>query len=206
MPTPATDAVLILFTALDETEQQEIADRIATALAMRAVSQESASAPFVRSMARIVEFIGHLPSVDEYRDARDALVQAGEDIETYSRLVRHYGTFRRAKEALDLSKTTSIRNADARFRHRRINKIWRFTDETLGEHLARCVEYFGGAIPTLDEHAAWRQRELRLAAAEGNDALQVPSARPYQERWGWAGSFEHFGHSPEAIAQRLERP
>ena len=50
MPTPATDALLMVFSALEDAEQQEVAERIATIRAINAVSEESASAPFIRSM------------------------------------------------------------------------------------------------------------------------------------------------------------
>jgi hypothetical protein len=206
MPTSATDALLILFAALDAAEQQEVAERIATIRAINAVGEEAASAPFIRSLHRVAEFIGHEPTVDEYKDACALLRAGGEDINGFSAVVRHFGTWRRAKEAMDLSKLTSIRNVEARFRHRRVNKIWRFSEETLGETLARVVEYYG-SIPTIQEYDAWRQRELRLAAAEGNDAMQVPSTRPFRERYrGWENALLHFGYPPDEIAKRLERP
>jgi hypothetical protein len=147
MPTPATDALLILFAALEEAEQLEVAERIATIRAISAVSQESASAPFIRSLRRVAEFIGHEPMVDEYKDACALLREGGEDIKGFSTIVRHFGTWRWAKEAMDLSKLTSIRNVEARFRHRRVNKIWRFSEETLRETLARVVAYYGWPEP-----------------------------------------------------------
>jgi ABC-type multidrug transport system fused ATPase/permease subunit len=206
MPTPATDALLILFSALDEAEKQEVVERIATTRAIHAVGEASASTPFISSLRRVAEFIGHEPTVDEYKDACAALRERGEDIKGFSAVVRHFGTWRRAKEAMDLSTLTSIRNVEARFRHRRVNKIWRYSEETLRETLARVVEYYGG-IPTIQEFDAWRQRELRLAAAEGNDAMQVPSTRPFRERYrGWEKTLLHFGYPPTEIAKRLERP
>jgi hypothetical protein len=206
MPTSAPDILVIMFAALDEAEQQEVAERIATIRAINAVGVETASAPFLRSLRRVTEFIGHEPTVDEYKDACAALREQGEDIKGFSAVVRHFTTWRRAKEAMDLSKTTSVRNVDARFRHRRVNKIWRFSEETLRETMARVVEYYG-SIPTIQEYDAWRQRELRLAAAEGNDAMQVPSTRPYRERYrGWEKALLHFGYPADEIAKRLERP
>jgi ABC-type multidrug transport system fused ATPase/permease subunit len=206
MPTPATDALLILFGALEDAEQTEVVERIATIRAINSVSEENASAPFIRSLCRVAEFVGHEPTVDEYKDTCAALRERGEDIKGFSAVVRHFGTWRRGKEALDLSKLTSIRNVEARFRHRRVNKIWRYSEETLRETLARVVEYYGG-IPTIQEFDAWRGRELRLATAEGNDALQVPSTRPFRERYrGWENALVHFGYPQAEIAKRLERP
>jgi hypothetical protein len=206
MPTPATDALLIIFSALEEPEQREVIERIATIRAIAGVGEESASAPFLRSLRRVTEFIGHAPMVDEYKDACVALREAGEDINGFSAVVRHFGTWRRAKEAMDLAQTTSVRNVEARFRHRRVSKIWRYTEATLRETLERVIAYYG-SIPTIQEFDAWRQRELRLAAAEGNDALQVPSTRPFRERYhGWENALLHFGYAAEEIAKRLERP
>ena len=206
MPTPATDVLLIIFAALEDAEQEEVIERIATIRAIDSVSAESASAPFLRSLRRVTEFIGHEPMVDEYKDACAALREAGEDIIGFSAVVRHFGTWRRAKEALDLSQITSIRHVEARFRHRRVSKIWRYTEATLRETIERVVAYYG-SIPTIQEFDAWRQRELRLATAEGNDALQVPSTRPFRERYhGWENALLHFGYAAEDIAKRLERP
>jgi hypothetical protein len=46
-------------------------------------------------------------------------------------------------EALALSETNSVRRIEARFRFRKALKVWRYTDDTPGETLARCVEYYG---------------------------------------------------------------
>jgi hypothetical protein len=79
-------------------------------------------------------------------------------------------------------------------------------EATLRETLERVVAYNGG-IPTIQEFDARRQRELHLATAEGNDALQVPSTRPFRERHhGWENALLHFGCAAEEIAKRLERP
>lgn len=49
-----------------------------------------------------------------------------------------------------------------------------------------------------------RQRELELAAAEGNDALHLPSAMPYRKRWGsWGKALLHFGYDPKLCGTRL---
>ncbi len=48
-----------------------------------------------------------------------------------------------APRALDLSQATSARKIDARFRARRLGKVWRYTEDTLRETLARCVAHYG---------------------------------------------------------------
>jgi len=57
------------------------------------------------------------------------------------------------------------------------------------------------------EFEHWRERELELARAEGNDTLQLPSATPYRRRWKtWEGALLHFGYTPEEAAQRYQQP
>jgi hypothetical protein len=124
-----------------------VTDRIATTRALTAVREEAGSAPFLRSLRRVSEFISHEPSVGD-KDACAALRERGEEIKGFGSVVRHFGTSQRAKEAMGLSELTGIRNVEARFRHRRVGKIWRYTEATLRETLERVVEYYGG-IPTI---------------------------------------------------------
>ena len=58
-------------------------------------------------------------------------------------MVRHFGWWRRAKEALALSDTETVRRIEARFRFRKMGKVWRYIDDTRREALARCVEHYG---------------------------------------------------------------
>jgi hypothetical protein len=51
----------------------------------------------------------------------------------------------------------------------------------------------------------WRDRELELARAQGNDALHLPTASRYRKRWkNWEGALLHFGHTQDEIDRRLE--
>lgn len=52
----------------------------------------------------------------------------------------------------------------------------------------------------------WRDHELELARAEGNDALHLPSPNPYRRRWGsWEAALLYFGDTPDRVAERLEQ-
>jgi hypothetical protein len=52
----------------------------------------------------------------------------------------------------------------------------------------------------------WRERELELARAQGDDALHLPSPTPYRKRWEtWEGALLHFGYTADEIAERLEQ-
>jgi hypothetical protein len=86
-----------------------------------------------------------------------------------------------------------------------MGKVWRYTDDTLRETLARCVEHYGRP-PLVAEFDWWRQRELELAAAQGNPDLHRPSPTPYRKRWKtWEGALLHFGYTPEQTAERHEQ-
>jgi len=53
------------------------------------------------------------------------------------------------------------------------------------------------------EFELWRQREIELAKARGED-LFLPSDSPYRRRWGgWEAALRHFGFEPEEIEGRL---
>ncbi len=206
MSTTAADALVIVFAALDAEEQAEALERMTEVRARREAGEESDTARFIRSLRLVADHVGHQPSVDDYKHARAELVASGHEVESFTRLLRHFGAWRRAKEALALSETTSARRIEARFRHRRVGKVWRFTDDTLGETLARCVEHYGRP-PMVSEFDWWRDRELELARAEGNDALHLPSPSPYRRRWkSWEAALLHFGYTPDQVAERLEQP
>jgi hypothetical protein len=65
--TTGSDAVVILFQALDEEEREAAYQRIAELRLRRQAGDESAMARYIRSMQRVAEYVGHTPSVDEYK-------------------------------------------------------------------------------------------------------------------------------------------
>lgn len=203
----AVDLLVIGFEALSATEQDDALARLQQRHLESRAGTESESARFVTDLRRAAEHLGSADlSWDDYKLARKEL--RGQDLELadINRIVRHFGSWRRAKEALTLSETTPVSRIEARFRARRLGKIWRYTDETLKETLARCVTDLG-RVPQVAEFEWWRQRELELAEAQGNDALHLPSPTPYRKRWQtWEKALLHFGYSQAAIDGRLERP
>jgi hypothetical protein len=63
-----------------------------------------------------------------------------------------------------------------------------------------------GHVPQLAEFEHWRERELELARAKGNDALHLPSDGPYRRRYGsWEKALLALGFTPDEVAERLER-
>jgi hypothetical protein len=84
-----------------------------------------------------------------------------------------------------------------------MGKIWKYTEGTLRDTLAQCVEHYGH-VPQVAEFDRWRDRVLELARARDNDILHLPSATPYRKQWKtWEGALRHFGYSQEEIDRRL---
>jgi hypothetical protein len=201
--TTAPQLLAIAYAALDASEQEDAYALIAKARLKRIAGEDSDTSRLIRSMQRVMERIGHPPTVDEYRSAQIELEAAGEDIAALSQFIRHFGSWARAKEALALAEVTTPRRIQARFDSRRVDKIWRYSDETLRETVARCAEHYG-RVPMVSEFAWWRDRELELARAAG-EKIHLPSASPYRRRWGtWEAALMSFGYSDAAVAQRLE--
>lgn len=105
-----------------------------------------------------------------------------------------------------------MRRIEARFRFRRLWKVWRFREQTLREALLNCARYYarleGRDEPrgvSVAEYDHWRQRELELAQACGDIDFFLPSAGPYRSRYTtWEGALLHFGFTPEQTSARLE--
>lgn len=59
--------------------------------------------------------------------------------------------------------------------HRRLGKVWKYTEPTLRDTLERCVEHYGH-IPQAAEFDWWREREVQLSRAQGRLDARVPLA------------------------------
>jgi hypothetical protein len=139
--TLASDAVLIVFNALSESEQEEVYERISELRLRQVAGDESTPARYLRSLRRVAEHIGHTPSRTEYQEVSEDLRAAGEDVEILSRLYVHFRSWARAREALALSESSSARAIEARFRHHPlVGKPWRYSDAMLREAMLRCAE------------------------------------------------------------------
>jgi hypothetical protein len=185
--TTATDALLIVYAALSPEEERESLKRMTELHARREAGEESLTAGFVRSLRAVADHVGHEPSVYEYKQAREELLAAGQEIESLTRLLRHFGSWRRAKESLAPLRDHGVRRIEARFRYRQLGKVCRYTDETLRDTLLRAADHWGHP-PSVAEFEWWRERELELVAAAGDGTLHLPSANPERKTLGHLGS------------------
>jgi Homing endonuclease associated repeat len=201
----AVQLIGIGFAALSEFEQEAAFAELAEFRLRRMASRATRAESIVSSLAQAALLAGGEPTVADYKAARLHLAHQGLELVPVSQVIRHYGSWEAAKEALRLSGASTAGAIDARFRRRRLGKIWRYTEATLGETLARCVADYGH-VPQVAEFDWWRQRELDLARRRGDDASHLPSATPYRRRYGtWEAALLHFGYTPDQVAERLER-
>jgi len=201
--TPAAEIVAVAFAALTPDEQERAFGRISDLRLNRLAGEASETARLIRSLRRVAEVADADLSPDLYRVVRRELIAAGEEVAEFNALVRHFGSWRACKEALGLSEVTTPAKIEARFRARLLGKVHHYRAETLGEALKKCADDLGH-VPLVIEYEHWRQREIELAKAQGQD-LFLPSDSPFRRRWGsWESALRHFGFAPEAIAARLE--
>lgn len=206
LQTSGAELLLAAFRALSADEQDQALRLMTDARLERDAEQGSETARFIASLVRAHEVAGPELSPGAYKAAQRHLQERGIEIEPIGRVIRHFGSWRRAKEALALSASESTLRIETRFRSRRLGKVWRYTEETLRDTVSRCASDLGH-VPQVAEFDFWRQRELELAEAQGNDALHLPSAGPYRRRYGsWELALLHFGFTSDQVAERLERP
>jgi hypothetical protein len=191
------------FATLAPDEQEEAFSRIVDARVERLAAEEDETAYFLRSLRRVADASGGELTPDGYRAARRRLVVCGDDIAEVGAVIRHFGTWRRAKEALGLSEVTTATKIEARFRARLAGRQRTFNEAELREALARCVGDLG-RIPLVAEYDEWRLRELALARTRG-EAARVPSSAVFRRRHRtWEKALLEHGYSPDEIYLRLE--
>lgn len=167
--------------------------------------QADRTAAHLLALRRVANASGSAPTVAVYRDYWHKSRGDDEALPSVSALIKHFGSWRQAREALELSKTSSARQIEARFARRRLGKIWRYTEETLQRTLAACVRDVGH-VPQVAEFEHWRRRELEVARAKGDDALHLPSSGPYRRRYGsWEKALLALGYTPDQVVERLDR-
>lgn len=203
MPTSGADVVVASYLLLGVEEREEAFQRIHQLRVDEEAADSSEAALYLRCLLRVAEDVGRTPTVDDYKEVQPRLAAAGEHIESFSKVYRFYGSWVRAREAVELSDSTTAKRIEARFRYRRVGKVWRYTEVALQTALMAAADHWGRP-PSVAEFEWWRDRELELAKAAG-DAIDLPSSSPYRKRWGtWEAALLHFGFTPEQVALRLE--
>jgi hypothetical protein len=197
------EIVAVGFAALDADEQEEAYARVTDIRVTRLAGEESETAQLIASLRRVADVAGEELTPDLYRQVRRELLAHGEEAAELNALIRHFGSWRAAKEALGLAEVTTPAKIEARFRARLVGKVHRYREETLRATLERCAGDLGH-VPLVIEFEHWRQREMELAKAQGQE-LFLPSDSPYRRRWGsWENALLHLGFTLEAIKERLE--
>jgi hypothetical protein len=204
--TSGADALLVLFHALAPEEQDTVYARLRETRLGRLADADVEMERYVRSLRRVAGALGRVPSTSDYRRVAKQLRKEGQDIETFPRLYDYFGcSWERAKEALELSGETSTRAVEARFQRRQLGKVVQYPEEVLRDSLARAVEHYGRP-PTTAEYGWWREQQLALARAKGDENPHVPTDAPFRQRWRtWEAALLHHGYTPEQVARRLER-
>jgi hypothetical protein len=206
MSTTGIDALLAVYAALAPEEQALAYERIRESYLRAQDVEDTEMARHVRSLSRVAEAVGHFPGVDEYRHVSRVLRAEGEaDVEPFSRLYAFFDqSWPQAREALQIAGESSARVVEARFRNRKLGKIARYTEDVLRDTLARATEHYGRP-PSTEEFGWWRERQIELARAQGEEYPHVPSNSCYRARWKtWEGALLALGYTPEQVARRLE--
>lgn len=184
-PTRAVDLLVVAFEALTPPEQDEALNRCQASRLKRDADTRSQTEQVLASLQRVAELAGKAPTdltSDDYRAAiQREIAGGGAGIEPLSRVIKHFGTWRQAKEALTLSNSSTALQIEARFACRRLGRVWRYPDAVLRETLRRCAAELGYP-PQVGEFRAWRRREIELAQAQGNLDLHLPSLNSYRRR------------------------
>ncbi len=198
----AVDLLVIAFAALAADDQDEGFARISDVRLQRLAQEEGETAEYLRALRRALALSDGELTPDGYMRIQKELAANGEHLPNMSRLVRHFDSWTRAKEALALGEVTTVDKIEARFRSRVAGRP-HFSADELADALRRCVAAVG-RVPLLSEYDAWREKELALLRLRGEIA-HVPSTASFRRRHrSWPKTLEAHGFSTEEVYTRLE--
>jgi hypothetical protein len=202
-PTSAVDLVVASFSTLAPEEQEEAYAKVHDLRLTRLAGENSEMGHYLNSLRRVADIVDDDLTPQTYRQARRTLLAEGEEVIELNAVIRYFGSWRAAKEAVGLAEVTTPLKIEARFRSRLVGKVHHYRLETLRETLERCVRDLGH-VPLIVEYELWRQRELELAKTRG-ERLFLPSDSPYRRRWGsWEAALLALGFAEQEIQARLE--
>lgn len=206
-PLSAVELLAISYRALSPIEQAEVLDRFQEIRLQRTVGEQTETERMLSSLQRVCELVGHSPTVSDYREAVQQEMRGELDLslEPLSRVIPHFGSWRMAREALDLTETTTPRRIAARFANRRVGRVHRYSDATLRQTLRQAADDLGH-VPQTNEYARWREQTIETARAAGQRTFQLPGVAPLRARYGgWEDVLRAGGFTEAEIAARLER-
>jgi hypothetical protein len=196
--TSASEVIAIAFQHLTPVEQEEAYAKIKELRLRRLAGTDGEIGRYINAIAAVQERVDGELSCEDYREWSPKLRKDGLDVPPFSELRRYFGSWSRAKSAFLMADDETPMKIDARFRARRVGKVHRYRDSVLKETIERAADYVGHP-PLLTEFEAWRQRELELAKARGEDVC-IPSSSAYRNRHRtWEKALLHFGFSQEDI-------
>lgn len=207
--TTGPQLLLVAYNALSAGERREAYELIRTARLDELAAGESELARAVRSLRLAAARAGTARelTVEEYRATSRQLRGSADAILPLSRVLRVFeGSWRAAKEAIDLAEVETPASLEARLRRRKVGKVWRYRDETLVATLNECCADYGGRAVQVAEFEWWRDERIRLTRAQGDDAFHLPSPTAYRRRWRtWEGALiACCGYTRAEVAGRLE--
>ena len=194
--TSAVDLMIVSYRALSPVEQDDLLGQLQSLRLQRQAGKRSETERMLASLQRVSVLAGcsaeDLTSND-YRAAIKAEIRdGGVGIEPISKVIKHFGTWRLAKEALSLSGENTALQIEARFACRRLGRVHSYSEQALRETLRKCASELEHP-PTVGEFKAWRQKELELAKAQGNNNFHLPSLNAYRRHFKlWKDTLRYF--------------
>jgi hypothetical protein len=85
MATTAIDLLAIAFSALSADEQEEAFERLSEQRLQHVAETDSMTGRCLRSLLRVQEHVGRVPSIEDHRRSYRLLTDAGEELEETSR-------------------------------------------------------------------------------------------------------------------------
>lgn len=205
MSATATDALLVLYNALTREEQDVAYERVTAQRLSDDAATEDDMARYLRSLRRVADHLGHVPTTTEYKKTSAELIANGEDLESFTRVYVRFGSWRRVTEALGLVEVNSPRRIEARFKLRRHGRPYRFTEAQLVEAMHTAAAKCDGP-PTTTDYMWWRREELERANALGEHHLLLPSLTAFRRVWTtWREALLGSGFTEQEVFDRLGR-
>jgi Homing endonuclease associated repeat len=201
--TSAVDLFVHLFGVLEAEEQEQAYVRISDLRLVQLAELGGETAVFVAAMRRFADLADGELTAERYRAVQRQEAREGRELPSLSAVIRFFGSFALAKEAVRLSDVSSARKIEARFRARVTGRGPHFSADEVRAALAACVAELG-RVPLVAEYDEWRTKELALKRARG-EVARVPSPTVFRRRHRtWERALLAHGYSPDEVHVRLE--